>query len=34
MQWGSDYKTVVTMLEGITPDEIVDEVLSTVEVPL
>ncbi|KAI9777828.1 MAG: hypothetical protein M1839_008505 [Geoglossum umbratile] len=34
MQWGSDYKTIVAMLEGITPDEIVDEVLSTVEVPL
>ncbi|KAI9763293.1 MAG: hypothetical protein M1840_000775 [Geoglossum simile] len=34
MQWGSDYNAVAAMLEGITPDEIVDEVLSMVEVPL
>jgi hypothetical protein len=34
MQWGSDYSTVAAILEEITPDLIIDEVLSTVEAPL
>lgn len=34
MQWGSDIKAVSAMLDGLTPEDLIEEVLSTVEVPL
>jgi hypothetical protein len=34
MQWGSDANVVTAMLAEITPDDIIQEVLGSVEVPL
>lgn len=34
MQYGSELAAVAAMLEGITPEFIIDEVLATVEAPL
>lgn len=34
MQWGSDIKAVREMLEGMTVEDIIEEVLTQVEVPL
>ena len=34
MQYGSELAAVTAMLEGITPELIIDEVLTAVEVPL
>lgn len=34
MQYGSDLAAVTAMLEGLTAEEIIDEVLGTVEAPL
>lgn len=34
MQYGSDLTAVAALLEGITPEAIMDEVLASVEAPL
>jgi len=34
MQYGSELAAVTAMLEGTTPEFIIDEVLAAVEVPL
>lgn len=34
MQYGSDLTAVTALLEGITPEAIMDEVLASVEAPL
>ncbi|KAJ4290554.1 hypothetical protein N0V90_010771 [Kalmusia sp. IMI 367209] len=34
MQWGSSLNAVKAVLEGVTPDDVVEEVLQSVEVPL
>ncbi|KAA6408637.1 MAG: hypothetical protein FRX48_07719 [Lasallia pustulata] len=34
MQYGSDLAAVAAMLEGVTPEQVIDEVLGAVEVPL
>jgi hypothetical protein len=34
MQWGSDLDSVKVLLDGITPDDVIDEVMAEVEVPL
>ncbi|KAI9718041.1 MAG: hypothetical protein M1812_004299 [Candelaria pacifica] len=34
MQWGSDIRAVAALLEGITPEDIIDEVIAMVEAPL
>ena len=34
MQYGSELVAVTAMLEGITPEHVIDEVLAAVEVPL
>lgn len=34
MQWGSDYDAVAEALMGMTPERIVEEVLSSVPCPL
>ena len=34
MQYGSDLTAVREMLDGVTPDTIIEEVLETVEAPL
>ena len=34
MQYGSDLAAVAELLEGYTPDQVIDEVLDQVEVPL
>ncbi|KAF1970649.1 hypothetical protein BU23DRAFT_581979 [Bimuria novae-zelandiae CBS 107.79] len=34
MQWGSSLDAVKAVLEGVTPDDVVEEVLQSVEVPL
>ncbi|KAI9816859.1 MAG: hypothetical protein M1827_001504 [Pycnora praestabilis] len=34
MQWGSQYEAVAALLDGLTPEDIIDEVLHMVEVPL
>ena len=34
MQWGSSVEAVRTVLDGITVDDVIEEVLQTVEVPL
>lgn len=33
MQWGSNLKAVTAMLQGITAEAIIDDVLRSVEVP-
>ena len=33
MQWGSDLKVVTAMLQDVTPDIVIDDVLYSVEVP-
>ena len=34
MQYGSDLTAVAALLEGVTPEYVIEEVLATVEVPL
>lgn len=34
MQWGSDIRAVAALLEGVTPDDVIDEVIGMVEAPL
>ena len=34
MQYGSDLAAVAAMLEGFTPEQVIEEVLAAVEVPL
>ena len=34
MQWGSSLDAVKAMLDGVTPDDVVDDVLQSVEPPL
>lgn len=34
MQYGSELAAVTAMLEGITPEHVIEEVLAAVEVPL
>jgi len=34
MQWGSSLEAVKAVLEGVTAEDVVDEVLQSVEVPL
>ena len=34
MQYGSDLAAVKELLDGVTPDTIIEEVLETVEAPL
>ena len=34
MQWGSSLDAVKAVLEGVTSDDVVEEVLQSVEVPL
>ena len=34
MQWGSSIEAVRAVLDGITVDDVIEEVLQTVEVPL
>ncbi|KAI9796103.1 MAG: hypothetical protein M1833_006525 [Piccolia ochrophora] len=34
MQWGSDLEAVKALLEGVTPDDVIDDVLGMVETPL
>jgi hypothetical protein len=36
MQWGSDLEAVVALLEGVGPEEVIEDVLGStgVEVPL
>lgn len=34
MQWGSSLDAVKAVLEGVGPDDVVEEVLQSVEVPL
>jgi hypothetical protein len=34
MQWGSKYDAVKSMLDNATPEDVIDEVLRTVESPL
>jgi hypothetical protein len=34
IQWGSSVEAVRTVLDGITADDVIEEVLQTVEVPL
>lgn len=34
MQWGSDYNAVTAMLDGLTAESIVEDVLGALEVPL
>jgi len=34
MQYGSELAAVTAMLEGITPEDVIEEVLAAVEVPL
>ncbi len=34
MQYGSELVAVTTMLDGITPEHVIEEVLTAVEVPL
>lgn len=34
MQWGSSLDAVKEMLDGVTPEDVIEEVLQAVEVPL
>jgi hypothetical protein len=34
MQWGSDLDAVTAALEGVGPDDVIDDALGMVEVPL
>ena len=34
MQWGSDLEAVARMLEGVGPEEIIEDVLGSTEAPL
>jgi hypothetical protein len=34
LQWGSSLDAVQAVLEGVTPDDVVEEVLQSVEGPL
>ncbi len=34
MQWGSDLEAVTEVLEGVGPEDVIDDVLGLVEVPL
>ncbi|KAI1436005.1 hypothetical protein GGR50DRAFT_262588 [Xylaria sp. CBS 124048] len=34
MQWGSDLDAVTAMLEGLQPEDVIEDVLGTVEVPI
>lgn len=34
LQWGSSLEAVKAVLDGVTPDDVVEEVLQSVEVPL
>lgn len=34
MQWGSSLEAVKAVLEGVTPEDVIEEVLESVEVPL
>ncbi|KAI9703168.1 MAG: hypothetical protein M1836_007733 [Candelina mexicana] len=34
MQWGSDLSAVAALLEGVTPEDVIDEVIGMVEAPL
>ncbi|KAG6007200.1 hypothetical protein E4U21_006219 [Claviceps maximensis] len=34
MQWGSDLEAVATLLNGVGPDEVIDDVLNTVTAPV
>jgi hypothetical protein len=34
MQWGSDLEAVSTLLEGVGPEEVIEDVLGSTEVPL
>jgi MoxR-like ATPase len=34
MQWGSSLEAVKEMLDGVTPEDVIEEVLQAVEVPL
>jgi hypothetical protein len=34
MQWGSSLEAVKAVLEGVTAEDVVEEVLQSVEVPL
>lgn len=34
MEWGSSLEAVKAVLEGVTPEDVIEEVLESVEVPL
>jgi hypothetical protein len=34
LQWGSDMKAVAELLEGMTVENVIEDVLQTVETPL
>lgn len=34
MQWGSSVEAVKAVLEGVTPEDVIEEVLESVEAPL
>jgi hypothetical protein len=34
MQWGSSLEAVKAVLEGVTPEDVIEEVLQSVEAPL
>ena len=34
LQWGSSLEAVKAVLDGVTPDDVVEEVLQSVEAPL